>query len=316
MQRKTTASIVTVVLVLLTYCTEFAPAQTLGEEKWVDGPRYDVEAAWDEEVERDTPWQVDDAFHGWAIVEYRDEVESDRGVASHSIELYQPGGSYVSIQEIDAIYKSLVDLAAKKGLQDYAAKMSEEGQQHRQFVQRTASSHRAIVVHARARGSHNTFDRVGAAIKGKIKLKLHYVGTIEDLRLRQKRHLDAIQEISRPTALYRIKGDADVYWLDSRRVLHHVTSWEVADSLFRSRKVVEVAQFPSKQFGARLDGGSRLALADGRPELWLIYDGHRHWIRSHAAAERLGLHDPGNRTAVHVEPASAIDAIPQGDPIE
>lgn len=150
-------------------------AEQIGETKWIDGPTYGASANWNESKTSPVAFaQIDD---GWTVIGYQDVRYSSFGRTSINVSYLQAGGTFVASGQVASSFDSAINAAMQKGLQGYAAQLTNQKNTWTSYVTQMASSHKTISVTATATGSGNPFDQKGASISGKLRIRVQYLGT-------------------------------------------------------------------------------------------------------------------------------------------
>ncbi len=148
---------------------------TIGDEKWIDGPTYGASASWDDDVTMPPAvWQLED---GWTVLNYYDQRSGSYGHASLNVSFIQANGTYASTTDVQGMYDQAINIAVRYGDDQYAAYLRNKKSWNQQVVANYSANHSTVSATASASGSHNIVDETGAAISGKLKLHLLFIGT-------------------------------------------------------------------------------------------------------------------------------------------
>ncbi len=120
---------------------------------------------------------------GWVILDFKRHETSKYGIASSSISYVQANSRLVTSSELHTYYREAIDGYYQEGMDRYAAAIKEERNNAMQYRSQFASSHRALVGKARARGKGPT--QGGSSGNWTVTTKEMYIGSSSGIRARR-----------------------------------------------------------------------------------------------------------------------------------
>lgn len=111
---------------------------------------------------------------GWVVVSHQLVELSKYGNVSYGVDTFPAGWNYASQEQVASTYSALIDAAAKKGWDKYAAKLRVEQNEATAYFNEVRASHHALRLRASARG-RGVFQG-GSAASLLVKAKLRYTG--------------------------------------------------------------------------------------------------------------------------------------------
>lgn len=128
---------------------------------------------------------------GWYVRSHWVNCTRRAGNTSYSVNTVPQGWSYISEEQVQEAYKTLIDLAGQAQNVALRTKFANEREQLLAEIRQVRSTHHALIVDATVRGEG--FLRGGAVLELTVTAELVYVGTEESLAQTVARHKETLK---------------------------------------------------------------------------------------------------------------------------